>query len=317
MHSLPHFDGERSREHRDHSSLRLWKTAIAERWKHGNRFDLKHYVQFIGFPRSGHSLVGAILDAHPAAMISHELDAMGLLKKGFSAKNILALIRWQCRNFALHGHYWNNFQYMVPSFEADAMQPAVYGDKKGDWTARHLSGQSHLIGDLQTRFGTPGKFIFVVRHPFDNISTLSLRVGRRYDQLRIESANEAEFERKLMEQQGKQVPDEIDPAMLDDYVNLTNLVSKAKTLIDEENWFEIDYEAFRQNPRPQLAALCCFLDLEPLPGYLDAAASLVNPKPNHTRFKIKWSAPQIDRVKQVMDQYSFFHRFPADFEIAS
>ncbi|MEM6468685.1 MAG: sulfotransferase [Planctomycetota bacterium] len=278
---------------------------------------MQHYVQFIGFPRSGHSLVGAILDAHPAAMISHELDAMGLVKKGFSAKNVLALIRWQCRNFAKHGRYWNNFQYQVPTFKSPTMTPSVYGDKKGDWTARHLAVQSHLISDLQSCFGVPCKFIFVVRHPFDNISTLSLRVGRRYDQLRIDSANEAEFEARLRDQQGKHVPDTIDPAMLDDYVELSQAVANAKSLVDKDHWIEIDYEAFRQDPVPQLEKLCEFLDLEPFAAYLEAASALVNPNPNHTRFKIGWSAGQIERVKKVMDEFSFFHRFPAEFEIAS
>ena len=27
--------------------------------------DLKAFVMFVGYPRSGHSIVGALLDAHP------------------------------------------------------------------------------------------------------------------------------------------------------------------------------------------------------------------------------------------------------------
>ena len=35
------------------------------------------FVMFIGYPRSSHSLVGAILDAHPEIIIPHEYDVMG------------------------------------------------------------------------------------------------------------------------------------------------------------------------------------------------------------------------------------------------
>ncbi|MBV6654043.1 MAG: hypothetical protein KI786_09830, partial [Mameliella sp.] len=33
-------------------------------------------IFFIGYPRSGHSILGALLDAHPQVALSHELDAL-------------------------------------------------------------------------------------------------------------------------------------------------------------------------------------------------------------------------------------------------
>ena len=35
------------------------------------------FVMFIGYPRSSHSLVGAILDAHPEIIIPHEYNLLG------------------------------------------------------------------------------------------------------------------------------------------------------------------------------------------------------------------------------------------------
>ena len=40
------------------------------------------YCMFVGYPRSGHSLVGAMFDAHPDIVIAHELDALRYLKAG-------------------------------------------------------------------------------------------------------------------------------------------------------------------------------------------------------------------------------------------
>lgn len=41
----------------------------------------KSFVMFIGHPRSSHSLVGSILDAHPNAIIANELDILTFLRQ--------------------------------------------------------------------------------------------------------------------------------------------------------------------------------------------------------------------------------------------
>ena len=43
-------------------------------FKNGNKANkIKNFVLFIGYPSSGHSIVAALLDAHPHVVISHEL----------------------------------------------------------------------------------------------------------------------------------------------------------------------------------------------------------------------------------------------------
>ena len=42
---------------------------------------VKTFVMFIGYQRSSHSLVGAILDAHPEIIIPHEYGLMTKIKK--------------------------------------------------------------------------------------------------------------------------------------------------------------------------------------------------------------------------------------------
>ena len=44
------------------------------------------FVLFIGYPRSSHSLVGAILDAHPEIIIPHEYNLIGKWRKYQSAE---------------------------------------------------------------------------------------------------------------------------------------------------------------------------------------------------------------------------------------
>ena len=45
---------------------------------------VERFLLFVGYPRSGHSIVGALLNAHRDAVVSHELDAAPLIAGGCS-----------------------------------------------------------------------------------------------------------------------------------------------------------------------------------------------------------------------------------------
>ena len=87
------------------------------------------FVLFIGYPRSSHSLVGAILDAHPEIIIPHEYDMIEKWKLGLSPKKLqkyvlfyelhqLSMtqamfgIRANANNTRLTGHF--RYTYNVP-----------------------------------------------------------------------------------------------------------------------------------------------------------------------------------------------------------
>ena len=55
--------------------------------------EVETFVMFIGYPRSSHSLVGAILDAHPEIIIPHEFNVLQKWRKynvpEFQRKNLI------------------------------------------------------------------------------------------------------------------------------------------------------------------------------------------------------------------------------------
>ena len=53
---------------------------------------VRAYVMFVGQPRTGHSLVGALLDAHPNALVAHELDALKYVAAGYDRRRLYALL---------------------------------------------------------------------------------------------------------------------------------------------------------------------------------------------------------------------------------
>ena len=48
---------------------------------------VESFVLFVGYPRSGHSLVGAILDSHPEIIIPHEFDLLTKFNRFFNDPN--------------------------------------------------------------------------------------------------------------------------------------------------------------------------------------------------------------------------------------
>ncbi len=138
-HSIPLFEGFSSRRHQSKSLEELLAEAAAYLTSDlsPELEGVRTLVQFVGFPRSGHSVVGSLIDAHPDAVVAHELDLMGLLEQGFSRDQLFALVCANSAEFDLHGRSWNGYSYRVEGGASGPPRcPVVLGDKKADWVAR-------------------------------------------------------------------------------------------------------------------------------------------------------------------------------------
>ena len=316
-HSVPDFRGDQSRGHRD---VPLWKLAAqggVGAVRHRRALGaVEQFAQFVGFPRSGHSLVGSILDAHPEAVVSHELDAMGLLKEGLSERALYALVLENSAAFSRNGRYWNGFSYVVPGQHgggAEALR--VVGDKKGDWAVRWCQKDPGLLDAVRRRLRARTRWILVTRHPLDNVATMSLRKGRAYDRLRIAAESSAAFkaELKAAQARGDVAPAALD-GMVDDYEGLCEGIAQMQAAIDPADWLHVVYERFLSDPAGEIRGLCRFLDLDPEDGYVAAAASIVHDSPNRSRRSVAWTDAQRERVAGLTRRFSFLHRYTEDAE---
>lgn len=307
-HSIPVFEGVRSRGHRD---VPVWKLAVeggvgALRERRALR-GVEGFVQFIGFPRSGHSLIGSVLDAHPRAVISHELDAMGLFEKGLPARAIDALIMRNSAAFSAHGRWWNGFSYAVPwqpKGRAEAIR--VIGDKKGDWAVRWFQRQPRLVEAVRRRARGACKWILVTRHPLDNIATMSLRKNRTYDKLRIASGGSADFRARLeAAQEAGAVGSAARDDMIEDYEGLCVGIEQMQAAVPEGDRVHVVYERFVKDPAGEIRDLCRFLNLDPDEAYVAAAASIVRSSPNQSRNAVSWTNAQRARVARLVDRFAF------------
>ncbi|SMO33311.1 sulfotransferase family protein [Gracilimonas mengyeensis] len=241
--------------------------------------EIERYCMFIGYPRSGHTLVGSLLDAHPDVVISHELDALRYLRAGFSREQIFSLILHKDKVFTGKGREWTGYDYALEGlWQGRYRNLKVIGDKKGGGSSRHLQAKPDIIEKLRAEIKLPLKLIHIVRHPLDNIATHKRKwEGGRH------SLQEA----------------------IDSYFERVEANAKLKTEVDAGEWCELTHEQFIEDSKGTLRTLVEFLEVEPYENYLNAAAEKVFDSPSKSRNKIEWPQEMIDQVAERSQKYEF------------
>lgn len=236
---------------------------------------VERFCLFIGYPRSGHSLVGALLNAHRDIVISHELPAHELVHQGLSRDALYARILARASWFNLIGNR-GTYPYQIPNqWQGRFERLRVIGDKRGGGLTRYLAAIPDILQRTRRLVGVPLRLIHVVRNPFDNISAMSI-----WNKLTLEEAVIRYF--LLCDT----------TARLDEFC----LPGEVLTLYHED---------VIRAPRAVLEALCRHLEVEQYPGYADDCCSILFGEPTHTRRKINWPAQLVHHVETRMRSYPF------------
>jgi hypothetical protein len=244
--------------------------------------DIETFCLFIGHARSGHSLVGSLLDAHPNAIIAHELGMLDFIQIGCNKSQIYYLLLENSHAFATEGRAWTGYSYQVPNqWQGRFKRLQIIGDKKGASTTKNLRDKPELLQLLRKRINTPIKFIHVIRNPYDNIATMTKRPGADFA-----------LDEKI---QG--------------YFSLCGTVANLKTQVPDADILDLRHEDFIADPKSCLSRLCHFLGLEVSNDYLDDCASIIFKTPHQSRHKLQWSAAAIDLVKRKIDNFAFLEGY--------
>lgn len=235
------------------------------------------YLTFIGYPRSGHSLVGSLLDAHPDAVVAHELDALEHVQAGVGRDRLYEMLVESSREFTVAGREWEGYGYQVPDqWQGSFRRLRVIGDKKGAASTRRLADNPDLLERLRDTVSGEMKFVHVIRNPYDNVSTMF---------------NRRRANRSLR-------------ATIKKYFALCEANADLKDRLGE-SVFDLKHEEFVQNPKLCLGRLCEFLGLEKHEDYLEDCASLVFGSPRKTRHETQWNAGALERLGEGMGRYDF------------
>jgi hypothetical protein len=238
---------------------------------------------FIGYPRSGHSLIGSLLDAHPNAIIANELDALKYIEAGFTKQQLFYLALRNSRRAAVGGRERTGYFYNVAGqWQGRFEKLLVIGDKMGGASAFRLRVHPSLLDSVRRAVNVPIKFIHVIRNPYDIISTISVRTNRSL----VESRNS--------------------------FFGYCDSVAYIKQRVSATDIYDLKHEEFVKAPTVHLKSLCDFIGLKTNAAYLEACASIVFASPHKSRFEAPWNRDLIDAVYQTMSKFQFLLGYSYD-----
>lgn len=241
-------------------------------------------VLFVGQGRSGHSLVGALLDAHPDCLIAHELNVCSLIAAGFNKNQIYYLIWENSRHFAKVGRAWGKYSYTVPgAHQGQFRRLSVVGDKKGGSTADYFHQDLSNIDRTAAFFNVPLRFVHVVRNPLDNIAAMALQTGGT---IGLDGAI-ANYARRCV------AAAQVLEARPGDVITL-------------------HHEDVISHPKTELMTLAERLGIVAESAWLDACAKVIAPTPSRSRDKVSWLHSQQAAVRHLVAQNPFLQRYEGD-----
>jgi hypothetical protein len=270
--------------HRARESLERilsYPRLVADGFLHAQHFnDIRMYCMFIGCARTGHTLVGALLNAHPNALIAHELDALAYVDMGVSRNQLYARLLRQDRIFGEKNRRHTGYDYDVPNQSAGCHEKLlVIGDKRGAGSSLRLANKPHLLDRLRRTVAVPVRIIHHVRNPYDTIAT------------------EVTLKRKPL------------PRQIDHYFRKANDNNKLLKRTDPAEYLTTYHEALIASPKTTLKQIIEFVGLEPIPEYLDGCASVVFPAPRKTRLNIDWPDHLRHQVADRMQEYEYLRHY--------
>ena len=268
--------------------LRLWPLRGELGRRGRRRWCRAHAVcLFLSPPRSGHSLLGALLDAHPDAAIGHELDALLFMRWGWRLVEVLPLLersaQWAATQEMLPGGYG----YRLAG-QGQVRQPLVIGDKHGEATLVELARRPWLRQRLELTSPAPLHWLRAVRHPLDNIATIALKI----DSIAAGVLPPGGTALQRAEAYFFQLADWMDQAG-----------GPQSRLLD------VRHEDLLAEPERELGRLAGFLGLDPDPAWLARCQAILQPEPHLTRRTVCWEAGQQMRILQRCGEYGFLSSY--------
>ncbi|MBL7784724.1 MAG: sulfotransferase [Chitinophagales bacterium] len=256
------------------------------------QFDqIKGYCMFLGYPRSSHTLIGAMLDAHPNMVVAHELSVLELLPKAdrnWIIARIIAQSEWFINK---NNAQWTGYSYKIPNqWQGKFQELQVVGDKKGGVSTRILAQNPAVLDQLQQKLQLPIQLIHVVRNPFDVITTMASWNG----------------EKRRTDITTTHLQQEINNFFM--RVEAVDKVKKAQ----KYPLFDLYNEDLIANPTEILRQLCLFLHVTPTEDYLKDCASVVFSQSKKSRNAANWTAELSQQVQQKINQYDFLQRYNFD-----
>lgn len=243
------------------------------------------FLMFIAWPRSGHSLLGALLDAHPDMAIAHELHVFKWYSEEFASSEVMYACWQNARHYGIAGRLWGAYDYTVPGqWQGRVRRLSVLGDKKGGESSMVLSETPDNVDRVQRRLRPRIRMVHAVRHPLDNIATMAQRS-------RTTQGQGDGFGRALQR-----------------YLRCAEANRQTCALYPDDT-ITVWHEDLIADPRRELRRLAAYLGVEADPAWIEACAGIVRPSASRSRDRIDWTSGRLAAVRDIVGRFDFLQRY--------
>lgn len=269
------------------------------------------FVFFVGYARSGHSIVASMLDAHPNVVIAHEYALFTKWSKNPSVfnsnKSTLFNTLYNSSRYSAHVGIRQSEKHVkkkgysleIPGwFQGDYEGGiSVIGDKAGGMTAQvyrnSKQGFLTVYQQIQQTTMLPLHAIHVVRNPYDNIATMLLyneHVKRTVNSTHMYS-NVNSLHRQINAY----------------FRQVSSVVDMIKTA--ELNDITIHHSDFIANPKGTMRQLCQELFITCSERYLRTVAEHTFSSESHSRHLVEWTPELLELVEVNIAKFPLLRRY--------
>lgn len=275
---------------------------------------VENFLFFVGYGRSGHSIVASILDAHPNVIVAHEYYLFDKLANLYWNRQL------QIKRRLFDELYWSSYDSALRGWRANLNTTKGYNlNLKGTWQGQF--GRLKVIGDktagstamlyhrsplvfkrtlttLEKITGIPHSVLHVVRNPYDMVATVALY-----------QASEDPGNFKVNASVANKFRDYSYMKMAADIV-LTKAAAVGNMVEDcKLHLLEVHLEDLISDPSTVIYRMCHFLDVPCDPAYMRVCQSKVFQRPSRSRDLVMWPEPVKRRIREAISNFSFFHRY--------
>ena len=241
----------------------------------------------VGFNRSGSSLIGDLITAHPNIVMSNEARVIGRYAEGefntreslFSfiiKKNMAKGIR---KNFVA-GQYQDRYDTDIE----------IIGDKHSPNNTMQLAKEGfNTLAKLKEFIKLPIKFIFTVRNPYDMVSSMVTNIPDWH------LTSDEKIEEAILY-----------------FKKISKKNMALITQVPANQIFTVRHEAMVAAPEKMLADICDFLGVVKTPDYLSDCAAVTYKVPNKSRDRLNWDLKSREKIDTLIEEYAFFSGYSWD-----
>ena len=277
---------------------------------------VEKFVFFVGYGRSGHSIIASMMDAHPNMIIANEFYLFDKWARQVkSVRDRAKLFNELYRNSYKSAHAKNGWRTvqkdqkgytleLAGAWQGKFEQLQVIGDKTAGDTAikGHLSPAKFkkMYKELQSTVQVPIQVIHIVRNPYDMIATVALYNASNKPEVKVKASKEHKFNR---------------PGYLRNAAR--SIFAKADGVMQIINschpkLLEIHSEEFVQDPKEVIQQICRFLEVECSEDYLQKCYDKAFKTLSRSRDVVEWPPDLVATVQREIETYRFFQMYSFD-----